>query len=119
MTFLVNFSEQGGSFQAEFGETHNISDGGYERGYAKGYEEGRDIWNYVRSISGAFQNNTFPTGTNFVLNIPNLLIAANAGSFNYTFRSTTGLESITLKCTTRGVATNAHGAFSRCSDLKF
>ena len=42
MTFLVKFSEQGGSFQAEFGETHNISDGGYERGYAKGYEEGRD-----------------------------------------------------------------------------
>lgn len=42
MTFLVKFSEQGGSFQAEFGETHNISDGGYERGYAKGYAEGRE-----------------------------------------------------------------------------
>lgn len=40
MTFLVNFSEQGGSFQAEFGETHNISDGGYERGYAEGREDG-------------------------------------------------------------------------------
>ena len=119
MTFLVNFSEQGGSFQAEFGETHNISDGGYDRGYADGYAEGRDIWNYVRSIAGAFQNNTFPTGTNFVLNIPNLLIAANAGSFNYTFRSATGLESITLKCTTRGIPMNSHGAFSRCSDLKF
>ena len=119
MTFRVKFSEQGGSFRARFGETHNISDGGYERGYAAGYAEGRDIWNYVRSIAGAFQNDTFPTGTNFVLNIPNLSIAANAGSFNYTFRSTTGLESITLKCTTRGVAMNAHGAFSRCSDLKF
>ena len=92
---------------------------GYEQGYAAGYVEGRDIWNYVRSIAGAFQNNTFPTGTNFVLNIPNLSIAANAGSLNYTFRSSTGLESITLKCTTRGVAMNAHGAFSRCSDLKF
>lgn len=119
MTFLVKFSEQGGSFRARFGETHNISDGGYERGYAEGYAEGRDIWNYVRSIAGAFQNNTFPTGTNFVLNIPNLSISANAGSFNDTFRSTTGLESITLKCTTRGVAMNAHRAFSRCSDLKF
>ena len=119
MTFRVKFSEQGGSFRARFGETHNISDGGYERGYAKGYAEGRDIWNYVRSIAGAFQNNTFPKGTNFVLNIPNLSIAANAGSFNYTFRSTTGLESITLKCTTRGIPMNAHGAFSRCSDLKF
>lgn len=40
MTFRVKFSEQGGSFRARFGETHNISDGGYERGYAEGYETG-------------------------------------------------------------------------------
>ena len=40
MTFSVKFSEQGGSFRARFGETHNISDGGYERGYAEGYEDG-------------------------------------------------------------------------------
>ena len=119
MTFRVKFSEQGGSFRARFGETHNISDGGYERGYAKGYAEGRDIWNYVRSISGAFQNNTFPAGTNLGLNVPNLILSVNEGNLNYTFRSTTGLESITLKCTTRGVAMHAHGAFSRCSDLKF
>ena len=119
MTFRVKFSEQGGSFLARFGEVQNISDGGYERGYAKGYAEGRDIWNYVRSIAGAFQNNTFPAGTNLVLNVPNLILSVNEGNLNYTFRSTTGLESITLKCTTRGVAMHAHGAFSRCSDLKF
>lgn len=94
-------------------------EGDYDSGYAAGYAEGRDIWNYVRSISGAFQNNTFPTGTNFVLNIPNLSLSANEGNLNYIFRSATGLESITLKCATRGVATHAHGAFSRCSDLKF
>ena len=40
MTFRVKFSEQGGSFRARLGETHNISDGGYERGYAEGYEKG-------------------------------------------------------------------------------
>lgn len=40
MTFRVKFSEQGGSFRARFGETHNISDGGFERGYAEGYEGG-------------------------------------------------------------------------------
>ena len=119
MTFRVKFSEQGGSFRARFGETHNISDGGYERGYAEGYAEGRDIWNYVRSIAGAFQNNTFPVGTNLVLNVPNLILSVNEGNLNYTFRSTTGLESITLKCTTRGIPMNSHGAFSRCSDLKF
>ena len=119
MTFRVKFSEQGGSFRARFGETHNISDGGYERGYAKGYAEGRDIWNYVRSIAGAFQNNTFPAGTSLVLNVPNLILSVNEGNLNYTFLRTTGLESITLKCTTRGVAMHAHGAFSRCSDLRF
>ena len=42
MTFLVKFSEQGGSFRARFGEVQNISDGGYERGYAQGYAEGRE-----------------------------------------------------------------------------
>lgn len=40
MTFRVKFSEQGGSFRARFGEVQNISDGGYERGYAAGYEDG-------------------------------------------------------------------------------
>ena len=94
-------------------------EGDYERGYAEGYAEGRDIWNYVRSIAGAFQNNTFPAGTNLVLNVPNLILSVNEGNLNYIFRSTTGLESITLKCTIRGVAMHAHGAFSRCSNLKF
>ena len=119
MKLDVTFVESNESFKTGFGEVQNISDGGYERGYAKGYAEGRDIWNYVRSISGAFQNNTFPAGTNLVLNVPNLILSVNDGNLNYTFRSTTGLESITLKCTTRGVAMHAHGAFSRCSDLKF
>ena len=40
MTFRVKFSEQGGSFRARFGEVQNISDGGFERGYAEGYEDG-------------------------------------------------------------------------------
>ena len=119
MKLDVKFVESNQSFKTEFGEVQNISDGGYERGYAKGYAEGRDIWNYVRSIAGAFQNNTFPAGTNLVLNVPNLSLSVNEGNLNYTFRNTTGLESITLKCTTRGIPMNSHGAFSRCSDLKF
>lgn len=119
MKLGVKFVESNQSFKTEFGEVQNISDGGFERGYAKGYAEGRDIWNYVRSIAGAFQNNTFPAGTNLVLNVPNLILSVNEGNLNYTFRSTTGLESITLKCPTRGVAMHAHGAFSRCSNLKF
>ena len=43
MTFRVKFSEQGGTFKARFGETHNVSDGGYERGYEVGYKKGYSI----------------------------------------------------------------------------
>lgn len=41
MKIDVKFSEQTTSFNPDFGEVHNISDGGYERGYAAGYEQGR------------------------------------------------------------------------------
>ena len=40
MKLDVRFSEQDRSFETEFGSVHNVSDGGYERGYAAGYEEG-------------------------------------------------------------------------------
>lgn len=40
MNFRVKFSEQNSGFVAKFGEVHNISDGGFERGYAAGYEDG-------------------------------------------------------------------------------
>lgn len=36
MTLNVTFSESNQSFDSTFGEVHNISDGGYERGYAEG-----------------------------------------------------------------------------------
>ena len=42
MTFRVKFSEHGGSFRARFGETHNISDDSYKRGYAEGEADGYD-----------------------------------------------------------------------------
>ena len=40
MKLNVMFSESKQSFVPEFGEVHNISDGGYERGYGEGYEAG-------------------------------------------------------------------------------
>ena len=40
MNFDVTFSESKQSFDAAFGEVHNISDGGFERGYAEGYTVG-------------------------------------------------------------------------------
>lgn len=40
MNFKVKFEESKQTFVAKFGEVQNLSDGGYERGYAAGYEEG-------------------------------------------------------------------------------
>lgn len=40
MILDVKFHESNQSFAPQFGEVHNISDGGYDRGYAEGYETG-------------------------------------------------------------------------------
>jgi len=40
MNFELEFEELDQSFDIGFEELHNVSDGGYERGYAAGYEEG-------------------------------------------------------------------------------
>lgn len=40
MRINVKFAEQTTSFKTDFGEVHNISDGGYERGYAEGEKVG-------------------------------------------------------------------------------
>lgn len=36
MILEVTFEEQSASFDMQFGEINNVSDGGYERGYAEG-----------------------------------------------------------------------------------
>lgn len=40
MTFSVEFEELNQEIDVDFGEVNNISDGGFERGYAAGYESG-------------------------------------------------------------------------------
>lgn len=40
MKFKATFHKSEQSFRSDFGEVHNISDGGYERGYAAGEEAG-------------------------------------------------------------------------------
>lgn len=39
----VIFEENDASFDVDFGEVYNISDGGFERGYAEGYDDGYSI----------------------------------------------------------------------------
>jgi len=50
MKLDVKFAENECSFGVGFGEVNNISDGGYERGYSAGYEDGLD--SCVTTISG-------------------------------------------------------------------
>ena len=40
MRFDVKFQERNSACSAQFGEVHEVSDGGFERGYAAGYEIG-------------------------------------------------------------------------------
>ena len=40
MKLAVTFSEKDASFDVDFGSVNNISDGGFERGYAEGHEDG-------------------------------------------------------------------------------
>lgn len=40
MKLDIKFQESSHSFTPKFGEVHNVSDGGYERGYTEGYEKG-------------------------------------------------------------------------------
>lgn len=40
MRFEVEFQLSNQNLTANFGEVHNVSDGGYERGYAKGHTDG-------------------------------------------------------------------------------
>ena len=42
MKIDVVFHENEKSFEAAFGEVHNVSDGGFDRGYAAGYKKGED-----------------------------------------------------------------------------
>lgn len=42
MKIPVKFGESDQSFDTQFGEVYNVSDGGYERGLAEGYENGKN-----------------------------------------------------------------------------
>ena len=40
MILNVNFEESNTELDVSFGEVHNVSDGGFERGYSQGYGDG-------------------------------------------------------------------------------
>lgn len=56
MTLDVVFKESKQTINADFGEIHNISDGGYERGYAEGYSNGLSV---AQAVEDGIVNRTF------------------------------------------------------------
>lgn len=59
MRLEVNFSESNNEFAPAFGEVNNISDGGFERGYAQGYDDGYalgDIEGYDRGLAEGYED---------------------------------------------------------------
>lgn len=66
MHYDVQFGITKQTFEPQFGVINNISDGGYERGYATGYEEGKVEYSdlfyaYVSGEIGTYSNETQTT----------------------------------------------------------
>lgn len=100
MNFVVKFSEADQSFAPQFGEVHNISDGGYERGYAAGYEEGNYLHKVTDKTITAVNDEMLEivTGSLFVdctqlktVNAPNVVKIGNNA-----FQRCTGLETVNM-----------------------
>lgn len=51
MKLEMKFTESNQSFAPRFGEVNSVSDGGFDRGYAEGYNKGKDEF-YEELIGG-------------------------------------------------------------------
>jgi hypothetical protein len=119
MILDVKFIESNQTFNTQFGEVHEVSDGGFERGYAKGeadgYEKGHTDgvadgiergYNkaieenplYYMDIKGfQWYGKAFPEGFNFVLRLRD-----KPGDMNAALMNTTGIKTVTLICDAEG-----------------
>lgn len=123
MRFDVKFQERNSAFAAQFGEVHEVSDGGFERGYAAGYADGVES---VPDYLGMVMENTLVEWSNHSVtrlkdsafsNCSNLVSidCPNVQSFgNSAFQNCTGLKSLDCPLLTdTGTYT-----FNGCTGLK-
>lgn len=66
MKFKATFHKSEQSFRSDFGEVHNISDGGYERGYAAGEKAGNSLY-YATKLWGTYDHVVFPENYSLTL----------------------------------------------------
>lgn len=123
MTLDITFEESNQSFDSQFGEVHNISDGGYERGYADGFVQGETAGN---SLADSIVERTITEFVNHrITKIGNYAFTRHAGLLKvdipnverieiYGFNYCTGLTEIELpKC--KYIASQS---FNSCSKLE-
>ena len=124
MILDVKFEESNQVLPVKFSEVHEVSDGGYEKGYAdgcevgekegynKGFEQGTEQgyndgyakaesenpYQYATSLYNHFNNTVFPDGYELSLDSPNVSDLYSA------FRNTKGVKKIVLKGNTNANA---------------
>lgn len=101
MRLEVHFTELLQSFSPKFGEVINISDGGYERGYAAGVEFSQtELVGIVEKTIANVSNSHVTTVGNYVfaengrlltVDLPNVITVQN-----YAFQSSTNLHNVNL-----------------------
>lgn len=95
MKLDVTFSESNQEFRTEFGEVQNISDGGFERGYAAGYEKGNTEGYTKGHTDGVEQGyaNGYDVATQQSKNTIELLLTNNVSEQGYIENDVTSLRS--------------------------
>jgi hypothetical protein len=110
MILEMEFEESTCEIPLDFGEVHEVSDGGYEKGYAEGeavgyekgnadgyetgYKDGGDgILSMATGLDSLFNHANFPSGTDIEIYCPNFIRYAESIA-----SSSTGLRKLTLIC---------------------
>lgn len=119
MDFNVTFSQSEQTLLTNFGNVQNISDGGYERGYAAGYKEGEQVatmlitnslTEYTNEKAITIRDNAFNACTSLVLlNLPNVETLGVS-----CFQNCTSLVSINVPL----VKTVNSKSFSLCTSIE-
>ena len=126
MTFDLEFQENSQSFDVDFGEIQSASDGGFEQGYAAGYEKGLasapdylamrlngTLLEYIRDDVVSIDNYAFFRYSNLKsICVPNCV---SIGS--YAFQYCTNLESITF-ANAKSIGESGGYTFSQCPNLQ-
>ena len=113
----VTFQESNQTLPVEFGAVNNVSDGGYERGYAAGYKdcEEKDNWKYVTLLRNNFEGAVFPENHELTVVVPNL---KNGADISSVISGAKNLKKLTLKCGRPDITFSSYFSFGSCASVE-